>query len=337
VKVWNPANYTEIQHETFPWEGDALLPKLAVSRVGNVTIKIDHCTIHNGNAKAKICLDVRTATCKLADGHQSLQQECLLPSLSVGGTFGDATYRYVTMKVYAPKGSKDGKNKMSVWWEQRESPTWTGVLTQLYTWSEKIPMKSELFFQKVTALQGESFGLFGRSGNDESEDLLQQKHYMVKKSEYSYAGEIGEANSQGLVLGQSLYFRAAHTMREDFYEVYSVLRLLESLGGLYTSFSFILFVPIICAYKLLRNCSVLLDYCSRRRETRSLRRATEVLVEEINVAGHAPEGSLQHPRLETERVSLHAPHARVEVVPEVSENRCNSEPQVVKLPGMMLT
>jgi len=109
-------------------------------------------------------------------------------------------------------------------------------------------------------LKGEMFGLLGRTGNDESEQFLQQKTYMVKTSEYTYVGE-RKANEQGDVLGRTLYLRATKTEREDFHEVYSIMKLLEALGGLYMSLSFIVFVPLLIVSKLLRWCGLLLMGC----------------------------------------------------------------------------
>jgi len=322
VKISNPGNYTEIKSETLPWSGEMELPQLAVSQRGNVTIKIQHCTIHNGNIKSKICLEVDPTECKLGEYHHLIRQECM-PSLSVAGTFGDALYRYVTLKVFSPKGSKEGY--VSLWWEQRQSPTWSTVLTQLYSWSEKVPMRSELFFQKVVALQGESFGLFGRSGNDESEQLLKQTHYMVKHSEYTYAGERGETNSQGLIRGRTIYLRAGHTQQENFYEVYSVLRLLETMGGLYTALSFVLFVPILCAYKLMRHGVLLMDRSSHQQEQSRRQKLRKVLVEEMNFTQGDSNGGSQDTRFR---------FSKDPIVSDASASDSISE-TCVKLPGML--
>merc|ERR1712176_283209 len=100
-------------------------------------------------------------------------------------------------------------------------------------------MTSELYFQKITALRGEAFGLLGRTGNDESEELLYKKTYMVKASEYTYVGRRNATNERGESLGRTLFLRATKTEREDFHEVYSIMKLLEAMGGLYTSLSFL--------------------------------------------------------------------------------------------------
>jgi len=177
------------------------------------------------------------------------------------GTFGDPSYKYVAINSYLHTDSE--ANEASLRWEQGEALTWIGVTAQLYTSVRDMPMRSELYFQKVTALKGETFGLLGRTGNDESEQLLAQETYMVKASEYTYVGK-KQNNSRGEVIGRTLYLRATKTERADFHEVYSIMKLLEALGGLYTSLSFVLFIPLVITSKLLRyGGGLLLMVCHR--------------------------------------------------------------------------
>jgi len=343
VKICKPADYMEIKSETMPWHGEMVLPQMAVSKRGDVIVRIEHCTIRNGDANSKLCLDVTTKSCKLGDHTDAIGQECM-PPLSVAGTFGDTLYRYVAVKVFSSKGSNEGW--ISLWWEQRGSPTWTFVRSQLYSWSEQVPLRSEIYFEKVTALQGESFGLFGRSGNDESEQLLEQKDYMVKESEYSYAGKRNDADSQGLILGRALYLRAAYTKREDFYEVYSLLRLLEAMGGLYTSLSFILFIPMVFAYKLIRHSGLLtiwtrpLQRLSHRLSGRAPK--DEVPVEELKLSEGEEEGGSPKPLFSTVDCSQQPVPEAMAVVPETSHGDRKVDVAAKslageELPGMLLT
>jgi len=229
------------------------LPQIGFENRGNQTIEVRHCTIENGDESMKTCERVHTYGCQL---NTRTDIECL-PALTVEGTFGDSRYTYVEIRAYLCRGAVH--SELSLRWKQRESITWIGVNAQLYSSVADVPMKSELYFQKVTALQGEVFGLLGRTGNDESEDLLHQKVYMAKAGEYTYVGKRNVANEHGEILGRSLFLRATRTEREDFYEVYSILKLLEALGGLYTAFSFILFVPLLVASKMLRHSVELMD------------------------------------------------------------------------------
>merc|ERR1711924_198893 len=103
------------------------------------------------------------------------------------------------------------------------------VMSQLYSFDKATPVAYEIFFQKIVSRQGEVVGFFGRQGNDESEDVLHTDLHLEKVHEYSRA--IAKSESKAA----SFYFRAALTMQVDFYEPYSVLRLLESSGGLWTS------------------------------------------------------------------------------------------------------
>jgi len=257
-KIFQPQKYVEIRTETFPWKGGPeKLPQMAFDRLDDQTIEVQNCTIENGDRGTKRCQKVHTFGCQM---NTPVDIECL-PTLEVEGTFGDSRYTYVVIRDYVRGGEL--QNSLSFRWKQRESLSWTGVNAQFYTSVKDVPMRSELYFQKVTALQGEVFGLFGRTGNDETEYLLHKEIYMVKATEYSYVGRGNETNANGETLGRSLYLRATKTEREDFHEVYSIMKLLEALGGLYTSLSFILFIPLVMASKTLRYSGQLLGFTRR--------------------------------------------------------------------------
>merc|ERR1719195_2339041 len=84
---------------------------------------------------------------------------------------------------------------------------------------------------------------------------------MIKADEFTYAWKRNESNARGEILGRRFILRAIKTERKDFHEVYSILKLLEALGGLYTSLSFIIFIPLVIASKLFRYGGLLLMGC----------------------------------------------------------------------------
>merc|ERR1712129_184673 len=135
---------------------------MCISYKSGQTLQVEHCTIQKGDYGTKQCDTVLSHRCEFGGE----EMECL-PRAKVEGTFGDDRYTYMTIQSYLHRNMS--YNIFNLRWEQREALTWTDVATQQYTSVEAVPMSSELYFQKVTALKGEVFGLLGRTGDDESE------------------------------------------------------------------------------------------------------------------------------------------------------------------------
>mmetsp|Transcript_22382 Transcript_22382/g.42837 ORF Transcript_22382/g.42837 Transcript_22382/m.42837 type:complete len:440 (+) Transcript_22382:49-1368(+) len=257
-KIAQPTNF-ETKTETFPWKGGAMaLPRMGFTQLPNQAIEVMHCTIEKGNKSTKQCEIVDTQhECELGND-KVLASHCLNNSLRVVGTFGDDQYSYVVISAYVRHGLDDG---LTLAWEHRESLSRTVVNSQYYTSIKDLPMKSELYFQKVTVLEGDKLGVFGRNGIDHSFDFHHKAAYMVKESEYTYAAiKTNQTNAQGEIPGRKFYLRATKMERQDFHDFYSILNLLDSLGGLYTSLSFILFVPLVVASIVLRYGGLLICF-----------------------------------------------------------------------------
>mmetsp|Transcript_136034 Transcript_136034/g.271364 ORF Transcript_136034/g.271364 Transcript_136034/m.271364 type:complete len:442 (+) Transcript_136034:47-1372(+) len=257
-KIAQPTNF-ETKTETFPWKGGAMaLPRMGFTKLPNQAIEVKHCVIEKGNISTKQCEIVDTQhECELGND-KVLASHCLNNSLRVVGTFGDDQYSYVVVSAYVRDGLDDG---LALAWEHHESLSRTVVNSQYYTSIKDLPMKSELYFQKVTVLEGDKLGVFGRNGIDHSFDFHHKAAYMVKESEYTYAAiATNQTNAQGETPGRKFYLRATKMERQDFHDFYSILNLLDSLGGLYTSLSFILFIPLVVASTLLRYGGLLIGF-----------------------------------------------------------------------------
>merc|ERR1719362_1041820 len=286
-KITQPERYMQTESETLPWDDGAMeLPEMGIHLLDTdsqqQTIEVRHCTIKSGNVSTKKCTQIlQLSRCAIVK-----EIECL-PRLKVEGTFGDSVYTYVSISSRLPKDAQNA-SFFSLRWKQREALSWTANFSQRYTSVKDMPMSSELFFQKVVAKQGEPFGLLGRTGgNDESGDLLNQETYMLKASEYTYP-IISRENAKGGVIGRTLYIRATKTQHKDFHEVYSFMKLLEAVGGLYTLVSLIIFFPLVIISKLLRYSALI---CCHRANVCEPAEATEPASTEAPV--HASEAEAQ--------------------------------------------
>jgi len=255
VKINRPEKYAEVKHEMGPWKsGTGPLPLVAVSKPSWIqhawNLSMEQCTILDGGHSGKVCNELHFLPCDYADWGGDWF--CLPTDLAIQGTFGDPKYTYVAIDLIIPSGTEWEETGLSLNWEQKTSPFSKGTMSSLYTVRSGTPAKVEIFFQKVTAQVGSAFGFAGRMGNDESEDLLGQQVYLKRSHEYTRFVSMKE---NGRVL--SIYLRADVFEWKDFYEVYSVLRMMESAGGLWTALTTIIaatfLAPAFLLVKYLRH------------------------------------------------------------------------------------
>jgi len=165
------------------------------------------------------------------------------PSVRIG-TYGDDVYSYVAVEVHLGESPK--YCTLGLLWEHHNSISSTMVTSQKYDMMSHRPEAREIFFSRVVATVGNRLGLNSydsfQEGEDLSEELLKKSEYMVKVNEYSYPVPLEQ---QEPTLAMKLYLRDARVERQDFYDVYSVFRLLEESGGLFTSLEFVAFLPLL--------------------------------------------------------------------------------------------
>jgi len=265
VKIHQPEKYAEVQHEMESWNsGAGPLPRIAVSKPNEFkhawNISLESCTILDGDLVGKVCNEPQFLPCDWGDWDLDTSNLaawggdwfCLPTDLGIQGMFGDPKYTYVKLDMIIPPGTAWEETGLSLNWEQKMSPFAKVGSSSLYTVFSGAPSKIEIFFQKVTAQVGKPFGFAGRMGNDESETLLEEQVYLKRSHEITRSASMKESDR-----ALSIYLRADLFEVKDFYEVYSVLRMMESLGGLWTSFTFVVnatfLAPAFLLVKYLRH------------------------------------------------------------------------------------
>jgi len=248
-KIHHPEDYMEVESKIVQSTATVSteLPNIAFQQIGkgNLSLRLRHCTIERGDSGTKACVDLHTSKCEMdLNEHNRLTAECMPPSVRVSGTFGDEVYRYVSVDVHL-LGESSESATLGLLWKHRNSISSTMVMAQKYNMTAHQPEAREIFFGRVVATEGTPLGLTRHESLQESEELLRKSEYMVKLNEYSYPLPLKKVTGQEVSLGMLLYLRDARVERQDFYEVYSVFRLLEESGGLFTSLEFVSFLPLL--------------------------------------------------------------------------------------------
>jgi len=105
--------------------------------------------------------------------------------------------------------------------------------SRLHTFDVKHRTVIEMFFKKIQAIEGESFGL--ANPRDETQAILHSQTYMKYDGEYSRLSLPWARRLDGYLNVMTFYFRASLVEQHDFYEPYTIIKLLETAGGLWTS------------------------------------------------------------------------------------------------------
>lgn len=245
-KMHYPHHYFEISKEELGWlKGEEALPDVAYQLIGDgVNATVSQCSIQDGNYSSRICDTRQAKPCR--NCRQPGQCYCLPTDFRLLGTYGDPMYKYVKVALRtAPNTSLiDYRGGISLSWTQRLTLFNNMTLEKLYSFNPQLSQAYEIFFQKVRALEGLWFGFAGQHGNDESENLLDKHIFLRHAHEYSrqMAGE-----------EMALYLRADAIEVEEFYEYYSLMRMLESMGGLWTALASVMAgFTLICAKGYIR-------------------------------------------------------------------------------------
>eukprot|EP00928_Gymnodinium_smaydae_P000042 TRINITY_DN1001_c1_g1_i1.p1 TRINITY_DN1001_c1_g1~~TRINITY_DN1001_c1_g1_i1.p1 ORF type:complete len:521 (+),score=96.83 TRINITY_DN1001_c1_g1_i1:107-1669(+) len=274
-KVARGRAYTEIHREEKAWYGEAPLPQVAIANVRlrrNFTVRVEHVKINDGNYSTRSATVVPTKPCDVAIGGGAKRRhfenaECLPAGLMIQGIFGDAIYEYVAIDVLYPTASSVADGSISLVIADKPTAYSDVLFSHYYTFTTDVWTGVEVFFKKIVALSGEPLGMFGHTGNDELEDMLESTVYLTYSHEYtrfSTASEYlhVEANERARVF--TFYLRASLRESEEFYEVYSVIKLLEKAGGLWISlgllFSLALWL-VFCVHRKFMKC-----FCPKRDE-----------------------------------------------------------------------
>lgn len=240
VKIFAPRTYFEIHKEEFAWlSGEMPLPNVAYDIKGTAEddfdVRVAQCVIRNGVYSTKECTSYATHPCKMqaggSDGSVFLNM-CLNSNLRVQGTWGSPSYKYVQISLSPRNNATVSESAtISLTWVQRLTLYNNITLERLYSTSKPAIYNAapvhEIFFRRVVAREGTWLGFAGHHGNDESEDLLHSNIYL--KQAYEYTRLKTGSSSVAIVL------RADPVEIEEFYECYSLLRLLQTTGGLWTS------------------------------------------------------------------------------------------------------
>jgi hypothetical protein len=272
-KVAKTDAYLEIHREERGWGGSTPLPKIAVAndfRIrSNYTIVVKQTTIQDGDIKTKKSSRVTTRECDMKIGSSSKSgffrnMTCLPESLNVTGIFGDTLYQYVAVEFYLMEGLNFTDGSISLVVEDRPTMYATVLFSHYYTFMASHWTGVEIFFKKIRAIKGESLGLFGHTGNDELEEVLPTLEYLKYSHEYSRFStaeeyvHVGEAPDGKHRRVFTFYLRAYLTETEEFYEVYSIIKLLEKAGGLWTSLALVFSTSLWLCFSVHRRLARLI-------------------------------------------------------------------------------
>jgi len=260
--------YMEIHREDKVWNGPAALPRVAVANVrlpSNFTFTARSMSVRDGDFSTLTVEPIQTMPCDISVGGLSKRLHvgdamCMPAGLEVQGIFGDPVYSYVELAFYLPFGAPKQDGSVSLVIEDRPTQYSQVFFSHYYTFIASHWTGVEVFFRKVVALSGEPLGLFGHTGNDELEGALPTKVYSTYSHEYTRFTALEETMQEGRnatckVL--TFYLRASLTETEEFYEVYSVIKLLEKAGGLWISLGLVLSTLLLLCFSAHRRLALL--------------------------------------------------------------------------------
>lgn len=229
-KICHPKSYFEIHREEQSWlSGEMPLPEVAFQESPKLRVTVAQCSIQNGKRGTKVCTPHAPYLCNVTQRGGQVESMCLDPGLRVGGTWGDPMYKYVEMKLFPIYNASFAQNAViSVSWTQRLTLFSNLTMSRLYGFG--VHRAHELFFLKYRDLEGGTLGFAGHHGNDESTNLLTSHEYLNFGSSYS-RNALNDDGSMSIIL------RAELVLSENMYQFYSILELMDTLGGLWTAFS----------------------------------------------------------------------------------------------------
>lgn len=257
-KITLPQRYFEIQLEREAWVEQAMpLPDVAFDLVGEYRLqsRVRECIIRDGDYSTKSCEWKNTTKCYIRDiDHADSSRQCLDPELRVLGAWGDPIYRYVEIQLIPEANATlTAKGGLSLSWRERLTLYREMRLERLYSFSPRAAQAYEIFYRKVIAIEGSWVGIVAYNADDDTQELL------LNSQEYLKHGHEYSRSTAGPQL--SVFLRADSLQVEEFYECYSILRMLEAMGGLWTALSGVMATFVLILVKTYTRAKQLSECC----------------------------------------------------------------------------